>query len=392
MVASPSLRLWHKELLKITTMPDYEEQYDATVRAELSQKLHRARSALDEKEDRISNLLVCLGALHGGYVGVVSSLLSLFTPQICPATAAAPLPHSCTLHENTRGLSAFNAAILALNFFTLFTILLTELLVFRRERFMNKNFTVDDAFPSNNLSRPSIPLPDGGYASLFDKHASLAAALRLSNRAVAASSKICSLTIVCNVSLSAAFILSQRSDGFRSVLSLISATMLIGTRFLTASFVCSAGAATDDRGHASVSLYTKLHAVFNRLDEANDVENNVKTSATPSGRLKGFGLEQLMADKGEDVLQLKQMPKTKAALSGVQSKCLAVLSVCTGSDVVREGNDEDETAAPPADVQAPAEAAGEEDAEAQRRRCQPCGAGRKAEAAAEGGGVGEDAV
>ena len=370
LVASPSLRLWHKELLDITSMPDFETRYDADTRADLAEKLHRARVALDEKEDKMSNLLVTLGAVHGVYVGVVSSLLSLFTPQNCPPTAAIPNAHSCSLAENTRDLSVFNAGVLALNCFTLFTIALTESLIYRRENFLNKSLTVDDSFPPNNLSRPSIPLPGGRFASLLDVHSHIAAALRLTNRAVAASAKLCSFTIAANVTLSAAFILSHHSDGFRSVLSLISATMLIGTRFLTASFVCSAG--LDDRGHASVSLYTMLHAVFNRLDEAYDVEELLC-----SGRIKGFGLEGMVAEEGEALLQLKELPKTKAVVAGVQEKVNSLLSVCTGSNVVREsslsagGGGARPPPPPPDDVER-----GKEE-EQQPRRCLPCGSAKK---------------
>ena len=161
------------------------------------------------------------------------------------------------------------------------------------------------------------------------------------------------------------------------------------------------------RGHASVSLYTKLHAVFNRLDEATDAESHIK--GTPSGRLAGFGIEQFMAEEGENVLQLKQLPKTKAAVAGVQQKLIAILSVCTGSDVVRESQDADEdcgaSAAPRKsdDIETGAEAApteegarlgGEEEGEEPQRegrKCLPCGGARKeqpeaAAAAAEGEG------
>jgi len=255
--------------------------------------------------------------------------------DVCPFIHHA----ACTLRENTSQLSALNACVLAVNVWTLLLTITSEVFIYRRERFLNLRLKVDDQEPPNNLARP-MAQPDGSYKTLLELHPAICAGLRASNRAVSQLAKFTSTTICVNVTFSSAFVLVRHSAGYTSVLSLITSTMLIGTRFLTAAFVCSEGLALP--GHESVSLYTFMRAVFNRLDTAEEWTPVTDTSRSGRLQLADRQLEERVADHLENVLQMKALPRTKSAIGRAQLRIVDVFAACTGGGGVRQS---EETAA-----------------------------------------------
>jgi len=216
---------------------------------------------------------------------------------------------------------------------------LTELFIYRREAYLNKFFKVDDSAPANALARLRKQ-KDGSTKSMLqlERNAGLKQGLTMTNRSVGGLARLCSITIIANVVATATYVLgSGRSAGSSSALSLISATMLIGTRFLTAAVVCSEGLAVP--GHECVSLYTLVRAVFNRLDEAAD-KRDIHASAE-SVRLKQMKLEgiAIMAVAGaEELLEMRTLPATKAAIVSGKKNVLSLLAACTGG-VAQRGTD-----------------------------------------------------
>jgi len=157
-VSSPSLKDYHSKLVEITQHPDFEKHFEEEERAILHSKLHTARRVIDEKSDRLNLVLTVLGGIYGVYVGVISSMLLIFTPTMCPPTATNPVKHGCSVSEVLDG--GFAVFVLVINVVTLLHILLTELVIFRREKWMNNRLSVDDALPPSNracdrrLARP----------------------------------------------------------------------------------------------------------------------------------------------------------------------------------------------------------------------------------------------
>jgi hypothetical protein len=81
-----------------------------------------------------------------------ASLLSVFVPQLCPATAEEPLPHVCTTYENFHNLTPYNKAVLAINFVTLGFFVIVQCFFGAREYWCIDAFDLDEALPGDNLS------------------------------------------------------------------------------------------------------------------------------------------------------------------------------------------------------------------------------------------------
>lgn len=175
---------------------------------------------------------------------VIASLLSVFTPQLCPlldpATAypvclstngliTDPIQlesliskfnstgHECSIDENFTNLTDFNKAVLGWNFITLGTVLIQYIMAWRRERFM-----IDKLEISNLDTRIHLRDIIHQYPHIEDR-------LQWYNRRVFELSVIGILFQVVNILMSAVLIFRDYYNGYKSVTSFFTNVLITAT-------------------------------------------------------------------------------------------------------------------------------------------------------------------
>jgi len=223
----------YEALEKEVVSPDFK-LYSAQDQAEALEDLAVTQGAIEAKENRLNGAMALIGCIHGCYVGLMASLLVVFVPQTCPRSASYALEHTCTLYENTHNLSQYEATALALNIFTLFLVLLTETLVFRREQFLDNVLSYNPRKPANNLSAE----PPDGSPSVLEQHPYVAHMLLWQNLTAGNLARTTCAMVLVNLLVSSVLILGYNSNGSSSIVSLVTNTMLLGSKLLFSAVVC----------------------------------------------------------------------------------------------------------------------------------------------------------
>ena len=83
------------------------------------------KQRIELRDNRLNHLSSLGGSLHGVYVGIMATMLSVFVAQTCPGAtdasgAAIPGTHTCSISEAAARGSDFQLFVLAFNAFTLF--------------------------------------------------------------------------------------------------------------------------------------------------------------------------------------------------------------------------------------------------------------------------------
>jgi len=223
----------YEALEKEVASPDFK-LYSAQDQAEALEDLAVTQAAIEARENRLNGAMALIGCIHGCYVGLMASLLVVFVPQTCPPSASYATEHTCTLYENTHHLSHYDAAALALNLFTLFLVLLTETLVFRREQFLDKVLSYNPRKPANNLSAE----PPDGSPSVLEQHPYVAHLLLWQNLTAGNLARTTCAMVLVNLLVSSVLILGYHNNGSSSIVSLVTNTMLLGSKLLFSAVVC----------------------------------------------------------------------------------------------------------------------------------------------------------
>ena len=178
-------------------------------------------------------------------------------PQSCPPTAENPTRHTCNLYEIVHDLTPFNQAALAINALALVMMLLTELSVFRRERWLDNTLSYNPRKAAKHLSEPG---PDG--KSPLEEHPYIAHQLLWQNITAGNLARATIGVLAINLAVSSALILGFYYDGTRSVTALITNTLLLGSKLMWAAIVCLAS----KNNMQGVSLYKMTRVNFNVID------------------------------------------------------------------------------------------------------------------------------
>ena len=168
------------------------------------------------------------------------------------------MPHTCNLYENTHELTTFNKAVLGINALTLVMMLLTEFAVFRREKWLDSVLSYNPRKAARYLTMPS---PDGG-PSVLEQHPYIAHQLLWQNITAGNLARATVVMVLVNLLLSSILILGFYQDGTRSFTSLITNTLLLGSKLLWTSVVCL----QSKNSNQGVSLYKTTRVSFNVLD------------------------------------------------------------------------------------------------------------------------------
>ena len=208
----------------------YSQEEQEAVRKLLSE----TQAAIEQRENRLNILAAAVGGLHGAYVGTMAAMLAIFVPQRCPPTALSPSYHTCNLYENTHDLSLLNQAVLAFNGMTLIMMLLTELSVFRREKWLDTTLSYNPRKAARFLSMPS---PEDGR-SMLEKHPYIAHQLLWQNLTAGNLARATIALVLVNLIISSILIVGFYNDGARSVITIITNTMLLGAKLLWAAVIC----------------------------------------------------------------------------------------------------------------------------------------------------------
>ena len=206
-----------------------QEQQEATRKL-----LSETQAAIEQRENRLNILAAAVGGLHGAYVGTMAAMLAIFVPQRCPPTALTPSYHTCNLYENTHDLSLLNQAVLAFNGMTLIMMLLTELSVFRREKWLDTTLSYNPRKAARYLSMPS---PEDGR-SMLEKHPYIAHQLLWQNLTAGNLARATIALVLVNLIISSILIVGFYNDGARSIITIITNTMLLGAKLLWAAVIC----------------------------------------------------------------------------------------------------------------------------------------------------------
>ena len=208
--------------------------YSEEEQAETVQLLRETQAAIEQRENRLNIIAAAVGGLHGAYVGTMAAMLAIFVPQRCPPTESQPTEHTCNLYENTHDLSLFNQAVLAVNAITLVMMLLTEISVFRREKWLDTTLSYNPRKAARYLS---MPAPDGG-PSMLAQHPYIAHQLLWQNLTAGNLARATIGIVLINLLLSSILIVGFYNDGARSSIMIITNTMLLGAKLLWAAIIC----------------------------------------------------------------------------------------------------------------------------------------------------------
>jgi len=224
---------------------------------EALEDLADVQRAIEARENALNAVASSIGWAHGMYVGMMASMLTVFVPQHCGGGGGGGGGHTCSLYENTHRLGRLNAGALALNAFTLLMVCLTEVLIFRRERFLDKCLSYDPHKPANNLSASPA-----GEPPLLQQHPLLAHRLLWHNIAAGNLARAAVCLLLVNLLFSASLILRLRSAGSASLLALATNTMLLGSKLLVTALVCLRA----DNARTATSIYKVMRVAFNVVD------------------------------------------------------------------------------------------------------------------------------
>ena len=237
--------------------PQFKE-YSPEEQAELRQQLQETQAAIEQRENRLNIAAAAVGGLHGAYVGTMAAMLAIFVPQKCPPTATNPTIHTCNIYDNITDLTPFNKAVLALNAFTLIMMLLTEYSVFRRETWLDTTLSYNPRKAARHLS---MPAPDGG-PSLLQRHPYIAHQLLWQNLTAGNLARATIAMVLVNLLASSVLIIGFYNDGARSVITIITNTLLLGAKLLWAAVICL----QSKNNQQGVSLYKTMRINFNIID------------------------------------------------------------------------------------------------------------------------------
>ena len=257
--APPAMMAQYEQLERELESPEYQ-LYSPEEQQEVREELLAVQMGIEMRENRLNNFLALVGSLHGMYVGVIASMLTVFVPQKCPPTPLVSDFHTCTLNE-IFGLiksDGFEQAVFVLNLFTLILVVLTEYMLFHREHFLDQTLSYNPRKPANNLSTKR---PDGG-PSLLEQHPYIAHALLWQNIATGNLARTSVSMVFLNLAVSSVLILGFHYAGSASVIALITNTLLLGSKLLYASVICLTG----NNPRQGTSLYKFQRVSFNVLD------------------------------------------------------------------------------------------------------------------------------
>jgi hypothetical protein len=187
-------------------------------------------------------------------------MLTVFVPQQCPPSEKVVDSHVCNLNE-IMGLirsDAFSQAVFVMNLFTLLLVMITEVSVFRREKFLDTTFSYNPRKPANNLMARPV---DGGQ-SLMQKHPYVAHMLLWQNITTGNLARAAVSMVGVNLIVSSVLILGFHYAGSNSVIGLFTNTLLLGSKLLYASIICL----LPKNVRQGTSLYKFMRVSFNVLD------------------------------------------------------------------------------------------------------------------------------
>ena len=257
--APPALLAQYEQLERELESPEYQ-LYSPEEQQEVREELLAVQMGIEQRENRLNNFLAMIGSLHGMYVGVIASMLTVFVPQKCPPTPLVADFHTCSLNEIFGLIKSdrFEQAVFVLNLFTLVLVVLTEYMLFHREHFLDQTLSYNPRKPANNLSAKR---PDGS-PSLLEQHPYVAHALLWQNITTGNLARTSVSMVVLNLVVSSALILGFHYAGSASVIALITNTLLLGSKLLYASVICLTGG----NPRQGTSLYKFQRVSFNVLD------------------------------------------------------------------------------------------------------------------------------
>jgi hypothetical protein len=257
--APPALRAQYEQLERELESPEYK-LYSPEEQAEVREELLVVQQGIEQRENRLNKFLATVGSLHGMYVGVIASMLTVFVPQQCPPTPLVSDFHTCTLNE-VMGLiksDRFELAVFVLNLFTLVLVVITEYMLFTREKYLDMALSYNPRKPANNLSAKR---PDGS-PSLLEQHPYVAHALLWQNITTGNLARTSISMVALNLVVSSALIIGFHFAGSASVIALITNTLLLGSKLLYASVICLTG----NNPRQGTSLFKFQRVSFNVLD------------------------------------------------------------------------------------------------------------------------------
>lgn len=154
---------------------------------------------------------------------VMACLLAVVVPQYCDATdpeatdtRKALGSGDCTLEENFINLTAYNKAVLAINFITLGMMILSQWWSWKRERSLIEYLDYDPKLPDSNL------------AVVLESRPDLQAKVAFHNNRVYISAIAVVVMLLTNTILSCILVFSPSYyNGFRTVTVLISNVLLV---------------------------------------------------------------------------------------------------------------------------------------------------------------------
>ena len=233
-ILAPRALMEQYERLEQEVESNVFKTYSEEEQAETLKLLQETQAAIEQRENRLNILAAAVGGLHGAYVGTMAAMLAIFVPQRCPPTALIPTPHTCNLYENTHDLSLLNRAVLFFNGATLVMMLLTEMSVFRREKWLDTTLSYNPRKAARFLSMPS---PEDGR-SMLQKHPYIAHQLLWQNLTAGNLARATIALVLVNLILSCILIVGFYNDGARSIITIITNTMLLGAKLLWAAVIC----------------------------------------------------------------------------------------------------------------------------------------------------------
>jgi hypothetical protein len=144
----------------------------------------------------------------------MSSLLLVFVPQYCEDTQT-----TCTFHQNFTDLNNPNKGVLALNFFTLATIIYYYYTEISRQFYFIKHLDCDDNYPDNHLH------------TILPKYPAEKEVITKLNTSFLKCIQWTLFVFIVNAALSAWVIYYYYYDGFRSVTGLLTNCLLVANKF-----------------------------------------------------------------------------------------------------------------------------------------------------------------
>ena len=222
------------------------------------------KQRIELRDNRLNHLSSLGGSLHGVYVGIMATMLSVFVAQTCPGAtdasgAAIPGTHTCSISEAAARGGDMQLFVLAFNAFTLFMVALTEVQILRRENWMDDALSYDPDQSANHLLADPEDSPD---APVLRNHPYIAHTLMWQNLVVGNLARATIVAVIINLVLTSALLLGQHSAGNSTVIGLVTNTMLLGSKLLHAASVCL----QKQNALRAVSIYKATRVVFNVID------------------------------------------------------------------------------------------------------------------------------